>query len=314
LGAQDVIGPEGLPARLDTGRHGRCLVMGVLNVTPDSFSDGGRWLDPAAALEHGLAMSAEGADLIDVGGESTRPAAVRVPEDEELRRVLPAVRALASAGIAVSIDTMRACVAQAALAAGAVLVNDVSGGTWDPEMPALMARSGVPFVATHWRSVNPLDPHSLPGHDDEAHYDDVVTEVSAELRQRLRALVEAGVDPRRVVLDPGLGFSKTAEHNWALLAGLDAVVGLGRPVLVGASRKRFLGSLLAGPGQPPVPVRDRDAATAAVSTLAALAGVWCIRVHAVRASVDAVRVAAAVGRAGSSPSVLTAPASARMPS
>jgi dihydropteroate synthase len=288
MGVPQVIGPEGLPPGLATGR---ALVMGVLNVTPDSFSDGGRWLDPVAAVSHALAMAAEGADLIDVGGESTRPGAGHVPVEEELRRVLPVVRELAAAGLVISIDTMRAHVAEAAIAAGAVLVNDVSGGRWDPQMPALLARAGVPFVAMHWRGVDPL---GQPVHDLEPHYDDVVAEVAAQLRQRLDVLVEAGVDPRRVVLDPGIGFSKTATHNWALLAGLASIVGIGHPVLIGASRKRFLGTLLAGPDAAPVPVERRDDATTAVSTLAALAGVWCVRVHAVRASADAVRVAAAV--------------------
>jgi dihydropteroate synthase len=288
-----VIGPEGLPPTVATGR---CLVMGVLNVTPDSFSDGGRWLDPEAAVAHGLAMVAEGADLVDVGGESTRPGAGRVPPDEEMRRVLPVVRRLAAAGIPVSIDTMHADVAEAALGAGAALVNDVSGGRWDPRMPCLLAEAKVPLVAMHWRGAS--DPQLRPAHDDGARYQDVVAEVVAELRQGLDALSRAGVDPARVVLDPGLGFSKNAAHNWALLADLDTLVGIGSPVLIGASRKRFLGSLLAGPDGVPAPVEGRDAASAAVSTLAARAGVWCVRVHAVRPSVDAVRVAEAVLRAG----------------
>jgi dihydropteroate synthase len=272
--------------------------MGVLNVTPDSFSDGGRWLDPVAAVTHGLAMAEDGADIVDVGGESTRPGADHVPEDEELRRVLPVVRELSAAGIAVSIDTMRARVAEAALEAGAVLINDVSGARWDPQMPALLARAGAPFVAVHWRGVDPL---GHPTHDSNAHYDDVVAEVVADLRRWVEILLDAGVHPRRIVLDPGLGFSKNPAHNWALLADLGTIVGLGQPVLVGASRKRFLGSLLAAPDAPPVPVGQRDAATAAVSTLAALAGAWCVRVHAVRASLDAVKVAAAVRSAGSRP-------------
>ncbi|WP_370882640.1 dihydropteroate synthase [Kineosporia succinea] len=273
--------------------------MGVLNVTPDSFSDGGRWLDPGAAVAHGLELRAQGADLVDVGGESTRPGAERVSEAEELRRTVPVVRALADQGVVVSIDTMRASVARAALEAGAVLLNDVSGGRWDTAMPALVAESGAPFVAMHWRGVQAL---GRAEHDLAARYDDVVAEVGAELTRALDELVAAGVDPSQVVLDPGLGFSKNAEHNWELLAHLDALAHLRRPVLVGASRKRFLGSLLAGPDAAPAPVEERDDATAAVSTLAALAGVWCVRVHAVRASVDAVRVGAAVRqhqRAGS---------------
>ena len=282
-------GPDGLPASVPTGR---CLVMGVLNVTPDSFSDGGKWLDPGAAVEHALAMLEEGADLVDVGGESTRPGADRVSEDEELRRTVPVIRRLAAAGVVVSIDTMRAAVAEAAIDAGAALVNDVSGGRWDPRMPIVLARARLPFVAMHWRGAS--DPDRRPAHDDGASYQDVVAEVAAELRQSLDKLVEAGVDAGRVVLDPGLGFSKNAAHNWALLADLDRLVAIGAPVLIGASRKRFLGSLLAGPESAPAPVESRDAATAAVSTLAALAGVWCVRVHAVRPTVDAVRVADAV--------------------
>ncbi len=279
----------------DTGAllpgRGRTLVMGVLNVTPDSFSDGGRWLDPDAAVAHGLALRSEGADLVDVGGESTRPGAERVSEEEELRRTVPVVRRLAAEGVSVSIDTMRASVARAALEAGAVLVNDVSGGRWDVAMPALVAESGAPFVAMHWRGVQAL---GRAEHDLSARYEDVVAEVAAELTQSLDALVAAGVDADQVILDPGLGFSKNAGHNWELVAHLDELVRLGRPVLVGASRKRFLGSLLAGPDAAPAPVDRRDDATAAISTLAAVAGVWCVRVHAVRASVDAVRVGAVV--------------------
>jgi dihydropteroate synthase len=293
--------PRGLPASVATDR---CLVMGVLNVTPDSFSDGGKWLDPGAAVAHGRAMVAEGADLIDVGGESTRPGADRVSEAEELRRTVPVIRELAAAGIPTSIDTMRASVAEAAIGAGAALVNDVSGGHWDPRMRSVLARAQVPFVAMHWRGAD--DPNRRPAHDDAPHYRDVVAEVTAELRHSLELLERAGVDPARVVLDPGLGFSKNAAHNWALLADLDRLVGIGAPVLVGASRKRFLGSLLAGPDQQPAPVEDRDAATAAISTLAAQARVWCVRVHAVRPSVDAVRVVGAIQAA--------AVASSRMPS
>jgi dihydropteroate synthase len=303
-------GPGGLPASVVTGR---CLVMGVLNVTPDSFSDGGKWLDPGAAVAHAHAMVAEGADLIDVGGESTRPGADRVSQDEELRRTVPVIRRLAAEGVVVSIDTMRAAVAEAALDAGAALVNDVSGGHWDPRMPAVLARARVPFVAMHWRGAD--DPDRRPAHDDGATYRDVVAEVSAELRHSLNTLVAAGVDPGRVVLDPGLGFSKNASHNWALLADLDRLVGIGAPVLIGASRKRFLGSLLAGPDSTPAPVEDRDAATAAISTVAALAGVWCVRVHAVRPSADAVRVVAAMRSADPARSVpSTFVESVRMPS
>jgi dihydropteroate synthase len=291
-----VTGPEGLPRTVAADRP---LVMGVLNVTPDSFSDGGRWLDPAAAIEHGLAMAAAGADLIDVGGESTKPGAGRVPVEEELRRVVPVVAALAARGLALSIDTLRAPVAQAALDAGAVMVNDVSGGHSDPQMAGVVARAGAPFVAMHWRHPPAPDDGLLHAGTFEP-YDDVVADVERELLRSVDVLVSAGVDPARIVLDPGLGFAKNAANNWALLAGLDRIVAQGLPVLIGPSRKRFLGTLLAGPSGEPVPVEERDAATAAVCALAAAAGVWCLRVHAVRATADAVRVASAFRAAQSS--------------
>ncbi|MGN6611651.1 MAG: dihydropteroate synthase [Angustibacter sp.] len=277
---------RGLPAHLERTAAERCLVMGVVNVTPDSFSDGGRWLDPDAAVRHGLELVAEGADLVDVGGESTRPGAQRPSSDEELRRVLPVVRALAAEGVAVSIDTMRAAVAEAALEAGAVVLNDVSGGLADAGMAHVAAASRAPFVVMHWRgpsqTMNAL-----------AHYDDVVTDVVAELRGRVDALVAAGVDPEQLVLDPGLGFAKDAAHNWALLGRIQELHALGRPLLVGASRKRFLGALLAGADGVPRPVEEREAATLATTVLAADAGAWCVRVHEVRPSADAVRVVAA---------------------
>ena len=277
----------GLPAPLAAVARQRCLVMGIVNVTPDSFSDGGRYLDPEAAVAHGCALLAEGADLIDVGGESTRPGAKRVPEVEERRRVLPVIRALVSEGAVVSVDTMRANVAAAALDAGAQLVNDVSGGLADPGLLEVVKATEVPYVLTHWRG------HST-AMQDRTSYVDVVADVCRELLARLEAVTAAGVDPERVVLDPGLGFAKTAEHNWALLAHLEALVALGRPVLVGASRKSFLGPLLAAPGEPPVAPAGRDRATAAVTAIAAAAGAWCVRVHDVGPSRDAVRVAAAV--------------------
>ncbi len=279
------------PSELTAAAGGRCLVMGVVNVTPDSFSDGGAWFEPDAAVAHGLDLAAQGADLLDVGGESTRPGAERVPESEELRRVLPVVRELAASGSVVSIDTMRARVAEAALDAGASLVNDVSGGLADPALPSLVAEAEVPYVAMHWR-----------GHSDRmdglATYDDVVLDVADELARRADALTSAGIAGDRLVLDPGLGFAKTGDHNWRLLGRLDAITGLGFPVLVGASRKRFLGHLLAGPDGEPVPAAGRDRATSATSALAALAGAWCVRVHDVAPSVDAVRVAAAWQRGG----------------
>jgi dihydropteroate synthase len=276
--------PCGLPPALVATSRRRTLVMGVLNVTPDSFSDGGRWLQTDDAIAHGLALAGTGADLVDVGGESTRPGATRPPVTEELARVLPVVAALTAAGVMVSIDTMRADVARAAVGAGAVVVNDVSGGQADPRMLSAVAGLTVPYVAMHWR-----------GHSDRmaelTDYDDVVAEVRRVLTERVVAAERAGVDPARVVIDPGLGFAKLARHDWALLRNLSELLEIGRPVLVGASRKRFLGSLLAT--EVPRPVSERDAATDAVSALAAAAGVWCVRVHDVRGSLDAVEVAAA---------------------
>ncbi|WP_306318593.1 MULTISPECIES: dihydropteroate synthase [unclassified Streptomyces] len=265
----------------------RCAVMGVVNVTPDSFSDGGRWFDTTAAIKHGLDLVSQGADLVDVGGESTRPGATRVDEDEELRRVIPVVRGLSSEGVTVSVDTMRASVAEQSLAAGASLVNDVSGGLSDPQMVPVVAASGAPFVVMHWRGL--LEGTNVPGT-----YQDVVSEVVNELHARVEAAIEGGIAPDRIVLDPGLGFSKNAEHDLSLLAHLDRLHALGHPVLVAASRKRFLGHVLAGEQGAPPPARERDAATAAVSALAAQAGAWAVRVHEVRATADAVRVARAV--------------------
>lgn len=275
----------GLPGRL--AELGRTLVMGVVNVTPDSFSDGGTYLATDAAVAHGLELRDEGADVVDVGGESTRPGAHRVDEAEELRRVLPVVRELASAGVVVSVDTMRASVAEAALAAGASIVNDVSGGLADEAMAPVVAEAEVPYVAMHWRG------HSIDMAS-RAVYEDVVDDVARELSARLDALTDQGVDPQRVVLDPGLGFAKVAHQSWTLLAHVDELAKLGRPLLVGASRKGFLGELLAGPSGEPRPAEERDAATAAVSALLAAQGVWGVRVHDVRATADAVRVAAAV--------------------
>lgn len=267
----------------------RCLVMGVVNVTPDSFSDGGSWLDPDQAIRHGLELRSQGADIIDVGGESTRPGAQRVAEPEELRRVLPVVEALAGAGVYVSIDTMRAEVASRALAAGAAMVNDVSGGLADPEMAAVVAAAGIPYIVVHWRG------HSADMYG-PASYDDVVSDVRAELDGRVQALVAAGVGIGQLILDPGLGFAKLPEHNWKLLARLDRIARLPGhaepfPVLVAASRKGFLGKLLAGQDGQPRPFAQSDDATIAVTALAVAAGAWCVRVHAVPGNVDAVRVA-----------------------
>ncbi|MCT2590011.1 dihydropteroate synthase [Streptomyces sp. N2-109] len=267
----------------------RCAVMGVVNVTPDSFSDGGRWFDVETAVKHGLDLVAQGADLVDVGGESTRPGAARVDEAEELRRVLPVVRGLAADGVRVSVDTMRAAVAELAVEAGAVLVNDVSGGQADPDMIRAVAAADVPFVVMHWRGQS-IDMNN------RAAYGEVVPEVIAELRATLDHAVSGGISPERIVIDPGLGFAKRAQHDLALVAALSRLRGeLGRPILVAASRKRFLGDVLAGEGATvPPPARERDAATAAVTALAAREGAWAVRVHEVRASADAVRVARAV--------------------
>lgn len=265
---------------------GRCLVVGVLNVTPDSFSDGGRFLDRDDAVAHGVALRAQGADLVDVGGESTRPGAHRVDAGTEIARVLPVLRELAAHGVPCSVDTTRAEVAEAALEAGAIMVNDVSGGLADPAMAATMARCRAPWVLMHWRGPSRRM-------DELADYHDVVAEVGAELRARVDAALRAGVDPAALVLDPGLGFAKNAAHNWALLHHLDVLAELGFPLLIGASRKRFLGTLLAQADGIPRCPRGRDTATAAVSALAAAAGVWGVRVHDVVSSRDAVAVATA---------------------
>lgn len=276
--------PAGLPTSLAS--LDRTLVMGILNVTPDSFSDGGRWQDADTAVKRGLLLHREGADMVDVGGESTRPGAERIPEDEECKRVLPVVEALVASGVPVSIDTMRASVAKQCVDAGACLVNDVSGGLADPEMAPWVASVSVPFIAMHWRGPS-RTMNSL------AVYDDVVADVRRELEQRLESLVAAGIARDRIVLDPGLGFAKQGPHNWALLHDLPALLSLGQPLLIGASRKRFLGELLTDASGDPRPMDGRDAAGDAVSALAAAAGVWGVRVHEVRGSHDAVLVARA---------------------
>jgi dihydropteroate synthase len=265
--------------------------MGVVNVTPDSFSDGGQWFEPEAAIAHGRGLLADGADLLDIGGESTRPGALRPTVEEELRRVVPVVSALAADGVRVGIDTMRAEVATAALEAGAVLVNDVSGGLADPAMLPVVAAAQVPFVAMHWRG------HS-DHMQDHAVYGDVVAEVCRELAARRDAAVAAGVHPDRLVLDPGLGFAKLAEHNWALLAHLHSLRELGQPILLGASRKAFLGKVGRPDGGPPRPAAERDAATAATSVIAGMAGVWAVRVHDVRSTRDALDVLEATSAQG----------------
>jgi dihydropteroate synthase len=275
-------GAGALPTRTD-----RIAVIGILNVTPDSFSDGGRFASIDAAVAHGAAMHAEGADLVDVGGESTRPGAGRVEPAEEIRRIKPVIDALVAEGVPLSVDTMRAAVAEAALDAGVAVVNDVSGGRADPDMGRVVRTAGCPWILMHWR-----------GHSDRmrelAHYDDVVKDVRQELLERVDAALAAGVEPAQLVIDPGLGFAKNASHNWALLAALDELVTTGLPVLVGASRKSFLGTLLADAGGAPRPVHDREDATTAITAHCAAAGVWGVRVHEVRASVDAALAVAAI--------------------
>jgi dihydropteroate synthase len=263
---------------------GRCLVMGVLNVTPDSFSDGGRYLEPSLALKHGRQLVADGADLVDVGGESTRPGADRPSPQEELDRVMPVVTGLVADGVLVSVDTMRASVAAEALAAGAVLVNDVSGGRADDEMLATAARHQAPYVLMHWRA------HSahMQSHTE---YDDVVADVIRELAEQLDAALQAGIDPARIAVDPGIGFSKTADQNWEVLAGMERLHDLGHPVLIATSRKRFLGALLADAAGGLRAPELREDATTATSALAAASGAWCIRTHQVRPTLDAILVA-----------------------
>lgn len=271
----------------DLTRPDRMTVLGVLNVTPDSFSDGGRYRGVSDAVAHAVQMRADGADLIDVGGESTRPGAARIGPEVEAARVLPVIAALSAAGVPVSIDTYRASVAAAALEAGARVINDVTGGLGDPDMARVARDAGCPWILMHWR-----------GHSDVmatlATYTDVVADVRRELCQRVDAALGAGVDARQLILDPGLGFAKTAAHNWALLARLEVLVEVGLPVLVAASRKSFLGSLLVGADGTPRPVDQRESATVAVTTIAGLGGAWGVRVHEVRPSVDAARAVAAV--------------------
>lgn len=261
----------------------RPLVMGILNVTPDSFSDGGLHFAATDAIAHGLALHAQGADIVDVGGESTRPGAERIDADDEIARVLPVIEALVARGVPVSIDTMRAETARAAVAAGACIVNDVSGGLADPAMHAAVADLDVVYIAMHWRG------HSA-SMDDLATYADVVTEVRDALLERAATAQAAGIARERIVIDPGLGFAKKRDHNWQLLEALPELVATGYPVLVGASRKRFIGSLLEDADGTPRAFADRDAASDAVSALASAAGVWGVRVHDVQRSRDAVLV------------------------
>ena len=273
---------KGLP------EYGRCAVFGILNITPDSFSDGGVNLAVQTAVANGIAAMRAGVDVLDVGGESTRPGAQRVSAEVELRRVLPVVEGLVAAGAVVSVDTMRAEVARRCAASGARIINDVSGGQADPEMFATVADLGLPYILMHWRG------HSVDM-GSRARYADVVREVGEELAQRLAAAVDAGIDPERIVLDPGLGFAKNAEHDWALLRAQERMQReLDRPLMIGHSRKRFLGALLADEEGVPRPPSGRDAATLAVAAVAAARGAWAVRVHAADAAADVVRAVAAM--------------------
>lgn len=254
--------------------------MGIVNATPDSFSDGGRYLDPAAAIAHGWLHVAQGADIVDVGGESTRPGAERVPVEVEIARVVPVIEELAAGGVSVSVDTMNAETAVAAVRAGAQYVNDVSGGLADPELLAAVAPTGARIVLGHWRGPS-ADMYA------RAEYADAAAEVVAELEARVGSATAAGIAAERIVLDPGIGFAKTAEQNWAVLRGVGRVVDLGFDVLVGTSRKRFLALAL---GDDPDQDR-RDRATAVTSALSSAAGVWGVRVHDVAATRDALAVA-----------------------
>jgi dihydropteroate synthase len=260
-------------------------LMGVVNVTPDSFSDGGRWFAPDAAIAHGRDLHAQGADILDIGGESTRPGATRPLVEEELGRVVPVIAELAGTGATVSVDTMRSEVAEAAIAAGAAIVNDVSGGLADPRMYDVVAAAGCTYVAMHWRA-------HADHMRDFAVYDGpggVVAAVRDELSARVDAMLAAGIEPARIVLDPGLGFAKRPEHNWQLLRDLGPVRSLGYPLLVGASRKSFIGTLLASGGSPR-PVGDREHANTALTVVLAQQGVWGLRVHDVLSAKDALRV------------------------
>jgi len=264
------------------------LIMGIVNVTPDSFSDGGRYDDTERAIAHGLALCAQGAHIVDIGGESTRPGAERVAPEVERARVLPVIEALAAAGVTVSVDTMNASTAVAAVEAGARIVNDVSGGLADPEMLPAVAGAGADIVLQHWRGAS-ADMYA------NARYDDVIREVIDELGARIQAAAKAGIPPARMVIDPGIGFGKQGDQNWDVLRGLDRIVGVGPRVLVGTSRKRFLAETL-GPDEPggdTVSEHRRDLATAVTSVLAAEAGVWAVRVHDVGATKDALRIAEA---------------------
>ncbi|MBV7295932.1 dihydropteroate synthase [Corynebacterium sp. TAE3-ERU12] len=272
--------------------------MGIVNATEDSFSDGGRWEDPVSATTHARVLLGEGADIIDIGGESTRPGAKRVSEELEMARVIPVVETLAAEGVTVSVDTMRASVAERAIAAGAAIINDVSGGLADPDMLRVCGQSDVSVLLMHWRT------ERFAGASGRAEPDarGIVAEVREHLLNRAEAAMAAGVDRDNIIIDPGLGFAKNADDNWALLHALPEFIALGLPVLVGASRKRFTATVLGGAAVPPV---QADPATAAITALSAAAGAWGVRVHDVAPNRDAVAVAAAWG-AGRAPEGVTA--------
>jgi dihydropteroate synthase len=272
--------PSGLPTALAS--LDRTLVMGVINVTPDSFSDGGRFLESEIAINHGRMMVEHGADIIDIGGESTRPGSERTSEQEEIDRVLPVIEALVADGAVVSIDTMRAAVAKTAVAAGAHIINDVSGGKSDPEMLPYVATLDLPFILMHWRGPSNVM-NSLTD------YDDVVLDVRNELMAQVSAAEAIGVKQSRIAIDPGIGFAKTVDQNWPILKHLDVLESEGLPILMGVSRKKFLGELLAKAGEPRA-MDDRESATTAITVLMAQRKTWCVRVHDARASRDAIEV------------------------
>ncbi|WP_092613812.1 dihydropteroate synthase [Raineyella antarctica] len=260
--------------------------MGIVNVTPDSFSDGGDHATVESAIEHGLRLLEEGADMLDVGGESTRPGIERTPEDEELRRVVPVVEALVAHGAVVSVDTMRASVARESVAVGARIINDVSGGLADPDMFGAVAGSGAAYVVMHWRG------HSTEMYR-QATYADVVAEVHAEVAEQVDKALAAGIAADDIIVDPGIGFAKTREQDWELLRHVEDLASLGYPVLIGVSRKRFLGDMLAADQRPGSP-KERDFATAAVTGWMAERGIWAVRTHEVRAQRDAIAVVQAL--------------------
>ena len=272
--------PSGLPENLR--QLDRTLVIGVLNVTPDSFSDGGRFNETEIAISHALQMIEDGADVIDIGGESTRPGSERISVQAELDRVLPVIAGLVDSGIAISIDTMRAEVASAAIAAGACMVNDVSGGKSDPEMLRYVSTLDTPYILMHWRGPSNIM-NTLTD------YNDVVADVTAEISEQVDVAIAAGIARERIAIDPGIGFAKTVDQNWPILKHLDVLEELGLPILMGASRKKFLGELLAKDGVARES-DERESATTAISTLMAARGLWAVRVHDVKPSSDAVAV------------------------